>query len=306
MFKSKKNEFPCVNEKIYKELLKDRTTNKNICWATEIYTKYGDSYYPQEPITVDLLYRRNKKVVEPRIKKSKLEQKKRTKSSAEVFTPSWMCNEQNNLVDEKWFGRENVFNISRDKEWSAIKEKVEFPKEKDWKNYVSAVRLEVSCGEAPYLVSRYDTVSGQDIPIGQRIGLLDRKLRVVLENTTTEEEWFKWVIKAYESIYGFEYQGDNLLIARENLLYTFIEYTREKFKHDPSEEQIKKIVKIISWNMWQMDGIKMTAPFSERERVNTQISFFEEFIPKEPIPCTIYDWKEKKVIEFKSMVNGGV
>jgi hypothetical protein len=29
---------------------------------------------------------------------------------AEVFTPSWICNAQNNLIDNTWFGRDNVFN----------------------------------------------------------------------------------------------------------------------------------------------------------------------------------------------------
>ena len=53
---------------------------------------------------------------------------------------------------------------------------------------MDAQRLEISCGEAPYLVSRYDTVMGETIPISQRIGLLDRKLRVVSENTDTEEQ----------------------------------------------------------------------------------------------------------------------
>lgn len=38
------------------------------------------------------------------------------------------------------------------------------------------------------MVSRYDTVTGETISISQRIGLLDRKLRVVSENTETEEQ----------------------------------------------------------------------------------------------------------------------
>ena len=40
-------------------------------------------------------------------------------------------------------------------------------------------RMEITCGEAPYLVSRYDTTTGEPIPIGRRIGLLDRKLCVI-------------------------------------------------------------------------------------------------------------------------------
>lgn len=81
---------------------------------------------------------------------------------------------------------------------------------------MDARRIEVSCGEAPYLVSRYDTVTGDPIELFSRIGLLDRKLRVVTENASNESEWLKWAYRAYESVYGFEFQGDNLLLAREN------------------------------------------------------------------------------------------
>ena len=48
------------------------------------------------------------------------------------------------------------------------KEPVKFPKNKVWKDYIDARRMEVACGEAPYLVSRYDTVSGQEIPISEK------------------------------------------------------------------------------------------------------------------------------------------
>lgn len=61
---------------------------------------------------------------------------------------------------------------------------------KSWKAYVDERRLEIACGETPYLVSRYDTVSGKTIDLFNRIGL-DRKMRVIHENTSTEEEWFK-------------------------------------------------------------------------------------------------------------------
>ena len=88
-----------------------------------------------------------------------------TRDKAEVFTPSWVCNEQNNLVDAARFGRQNVFNRSSGKRWETILEPVQFPRDKIWKDYVDARRMEISCGEAPYLVSRYDTVSGDFIPV---------------------------------------------------------------------------------------------------------------------------------------------
>jgi len=116
--------------------------------------------------------------------------------------------------------------------------------------------MEITCGEAPYLVSRYDTTTGAFIPISQRIGMIDRKLRVISENTTTSGEWLKMAQEAYKNIYGYEWQGDNLLLAREALLITFIEYYTEKFGEKPQERSIKYIAYIIAWNIFQMDGLK--------------------------------------------------
>lgn len=293
-----------MSEELFNVLLMDRTTKKNICWATENYVFYGNAYYPQEPITRDLITGKNTKIIQPRVIKNSLEQNRRTKEKAEVFTPSWICNEQNNLIDEAWFGRKDVFNISENKSWKATEAPITFPKNKTWKKYVDDKRLEIACGEAPYLVSRYDTVTGQGIPLNERIGLLDRKLRIVNENTDTKDEWLKWTQRAYESIYGYEYQGDSLLIARENLLHTFIENMEAKFSHKPDEKQLINIAKIISWNIWQMDGITMVAPYSERNCINKQLSLFDLTTNKEPMPCKIYDWRGKTILEFKSLIKG--
>lgn len=296
-----------MSEKLFNILLKDRTTKKNICWATDLYVSYGTSYYPQEPITKELVTGINTKIVRPRVVKELEEQLIRTKDRAEVFTPSWVCNEQNNLIDEAWFSRKDVFNKTKDKSWITNKERIIFPENKSWKKYVDDKRLEISCGEAPYIVSRYDSVSGEEIPIEDRIGFLDRKLRVINENTLDEDEWFYWVKRAYESTYGYEYQGDNLLIARENLLYTFIENMEYKFGYRPHEKQLQAIARIISWNIWQMDGITMGVPYSEKDKENIQITIFDmmnstKVSEKEQIPCKIYDWRVNNSLEFKSMI----
>lgn len=66
--------------------------------------------------------------------------------------------------------------------------------------------------------------AGEAISLENRIGVLDRKLRIVNENTTEEDDWLKWAYRALQSTYGFEFQGDNVLIARVNLLMTFEEH----------------------------------------------------------------------------------
>ena len=207
-----------------------------------------------------------------------------------------------------------MFNFAQDKSWKTIADPIQFPQKKTWKKYVDARRLEVCCGEAPYLVSRYDTVTGQIIPIKDRIGLLDRKLRIVNENAANDEEWKQWVIRAFQSCYGYAFSGDNVLLARENLLYTFIEYTEKRTGQKPSLKELKKIAIIIAWNIWQMNGLTMTAPYSLARQAYQQLSLFdfwdtnEEEIQRQgtnEIPCRIFDWRTNESIEFRSMIQEG-
>lgn len=302
-----------LSPELLKILLSDKTTKKFIRWGSDNYQEYGPEYYADQEIKPELITGSNTVVIQPRVSKSEAEKSQRTRDKAEVFTPSWVCNEQNNLVDAAWFGRDDVFTINGEKSWNAVPDPVAFPRDKIWKDYVDARRMEISCGEAPYLVSRYDTVSGQTIEIANRIGLLDRKLRVVNENARDDEEWLKWTIRAFQSCYGYDYQGDNVLLARENLLYTFIEYTEHRMGRKPTLQELKKIANVIAWNIWQMNGLTMTAPYSLAEPAYKQMSIFDIFgidedgdgkeeAGSEEIPCKIYDWRSNESIEFRSMI----
>lgn len=266
------SQFPC---EVLKLLLKDHTRSnegspQNIFWATSDYEALGEGYQYDDPILPQLITGEHRGVIMPRVLKSRNSQSARAKEMAEVFTPSWICNMQNNLVDEAWFGRKDVFNTEKTSEmgehqWITTTEPIAFPKDKIWQDYVHDNRLEISCGEAPYIVSRYDVVTGEFIPLEQRIGLLDRKLRVVGENTDTPQHWFEWAREAYKSIYAYEWQGDNLLLARESMLVSFVEYYEHMFGKPPSIEAISAIANIIAWNVWQMDGIKGVIPNSCKE-----------------------------------------
>lgn len=304
------NELLNISEELLAELLRDHTTGKNIFWATDDYAALGQDYQYNAPITIPCITGENGKIIQPRILKSKEEQINRTKDKAEVFTPSWVCNAQNNLIDEAWFGRKNVFNheIPNRQTWTATTTPIVFPEGKTWKDYVRATRWEITCGEAPYLVSRYDTTTGAFIPINQRIGMLDRKLRVVSENTTTSGEWLKMAQEAYKNIYAYEWQGDNLLLARESMLMTFIEYYVDKFGVAPLTRSIKYIAYIIAWNVFQMDGLKGVVPNSCRHNQTViESSLFgdiettmicpgcqnESIIGHNGTACLIRDWGNK-------------
>lgn len=307
-----------LDREVLKRLLEDKTTKRNIIWATKDYLDYGDGFGERDEIKLSSITGLNCKVIQPRVAKAKDNQSSRTKDKAEVFTPSWICNEQNNLVDEQWFGRKDVFNTTKGNDWENVKEKIIFPNEKgkSWMDYVDARRMEVSCGEAPYLVSRYDAVSGEVLPVPRRIGLLDRKFRVINENVDDESTWNKWAFRAVQSVYGYEYQGDNLLLARENVLYTYIDNMEYKFGHSPELEQLKKIANVIAWNIWQMDGITLTIPFGAIKKERLQMNIFdfidmeedyegfdEEMEVIEPY-CKIKDWRSNISVEYSSLLKG--
>ena len=301
-------------EKVCMNLLKDHTTQQNIYWATDSYADLGEEFTFFAPITLDkitsyisdegvvatkeqydaiikqtpearLCYQ---EMIRPRAVKSKQEQTQRAKDKAEVFTPAWICNAQNNLIDEAWFGRkEGLFNAPDPNDphkWINNEEKILFPEGKTWQDYVADMRLEITCGEAPYLCNRYDAVTGEyNQDVKYRIGMLDRKLRIVSENTKDSKEWILWAKVALRSTYGFEWQGDNLLLAREALFFTFEEHYIARFGEKKFNQNKMRMMPgaayIISWNVWQMDGLTYGLPgyqpFVEEKRDKyVQLSLF--------------------------------
>ena len=321
----KENDLLKIDRSLLEILLKDKTSGKNIIWATDNYSKYGELYTSEKEIKIELITSRHGGIIKPRVEKSKEERLQRVRQKAEVFTPSWVCNLQNNLVDEVWFDRKGVFNIEKEHSWEATKEKIQFSDEKGktWQDYVNSNQLEITCGEAPYLASRYDTVTGEYIEVPNRIGLLDRKLRVVAENTDSREDWLKWAMVAVQSSYGFEWQGDNILIARENLLFDVAEHYEAKFNENLETQDLIDFAKIIAWNIWQMDGLKFVIPNSCCIEEIVEKDLFESHVISKPcegcklgygeksyfkhngIYCKIRDWKENKTLRFVDIMKEG-
>lgn len=312
-------EFPGVLE----ILLRDNTTKKNILWATESYEHLGHSYKKYSPITPKLITGANGDIIMPRVEKDDTLQKNRSKTMAEVYTAAWICNAQNNLIDDAWFSRTGVFNTEGTNSWNTNFDRILFPIGKNWMDYVQDTRLEMACGEAPYITSRYDATTGEFIEIQNRVGLLDRKLRVINENTESSGEWLKASQLAYKNIYGFEWQGDSLLIAREALLTTFIENFKFKFGKMPALASVTSISKVISWNIWQMDGLKGVIPYSCITDVEESFDLFgerqmnyrpcigcvkSEILKHNGIYCKIKDWSTKngKEVKFIELLKGRV
>ena len=288
-------------------LLADKTTKKNLMWATDAYRELGEDYERDQEMRGDLISGQKAGIIKTRAQKAAGKKSERTKQHAEVFTPLWIVQRMNDYADEVWFGRGNVFFNG-----ATPTAEIEFPPDKPWQTYVDSRRLEITCGEAPYLTTRYDVETGELIPVENRMGILDRKLRVVTENTQTEADWFKWAIRALESTYGYEFQGDNVLIARLNVLATFEEYFAARWQKLLNSSQFQRAINIVVWNIWQMDGLTRTIPYCRGHEKISQLTFYDLLNLEERIQvmaqtqprCIIYNWRACEPKEFTTIKAG--
>lgn len=285
-------------------LLSDRTTGKNIIWATDFYEKFGKNFLPKNSITPALVTGKYRTIIQPRATKSFAEQRQRTREKAEVFTPL-------NIVDK----------INKEVDKLGVNQR--FSK-KNWQDYVRELRLEIACGEAPFIVSRYDPTAhtSELIKLDRRVGFLDQKLKVTSRHCQNKKEWISWAKVAFKASYGYEWQGDNVLLARENLLYSFIDYYEAKFKKPPVLKLLEEFAEIISWNIFQMDGLKYVVPMtchSERKIIPGRLPLYKEtanIIEKQECEgcehnypkkhngkyVKIMDWNKNKVVMFIDIV----
>lgn len=248
-----------MNEELLKILLFDRTTQKNILWVA--------GRQADQEISL-----RDAREILPRIAKSDDEQALRSDEKAEIFTPREVVALMNRKVDEQ------------SKFWPV--------NSANWQEYVRELKLEICCGEAPFVISRYDVTTGEILKLAERVGFLDTKMQVVSEFCNNEAKWLTWAEQAYKSTYAYEWQGDSLLLARKNLLYSFVDYYNaqfpvQKISAQPSPEQMSMLIRvaeIISWNIFQMDGINYTVPRSTQK-------------------VAIRDWESGKVMEIGLLSN---
>lgn len=291
---------------LLRPLLEDKTTKTNILWATDAYQNLGPDYQRDKEIEASLITGEHSDVIKNRARKALEQQSERTRKHAEVFTPLWVCQKMVSHADTVWFGNADAF-----LENGRPAKQVCFPKRRKWQRYVDARRLEITCGEAPFLVNRYDAYTGEVIPQEQRQGILDRKLRVVRENAATEADWLRWTLRAFQSTYGYEFQGDNLLIARVNLLMTFEEALWARWQRKPTAGEYRQIIRAIVWNAWQMDGLTGKIPYCKADAFH-QVSLYEwlgsEAYQKhrdQQAHCRIADWRRKRSLEYLEVNKGG-
>ena len=190
--------------------------------------------------------------VMPRYLKAKDEQKSRTDESAEVFTPYELVKKMNDQTQKDFDGSVGDF----------IKKTV----------------LEVTCGEAPFLTTRYDAATGVEIPIEKRTGLLDRKLNCI-PAIIGKEGYVECATESLKASYGYELQDDSIFLARRNMLMTTIEHYEKVWGTTPDYETVLSWANIISYNIFRMDGVSLCLPETET-------------------PALVMNWEDGKMERF--------
>ena len=305
---------------------KGKTYIHNIIWATDSYVdqyrgdkRHRNPYSPTAEIRRELITGEHNLLIQPRAAKSREEQIKRTKDKAEVFTPLDVVKQMNGDVEQN----------------------LPLPPNHTWQDYLAAKWLEITCGEGPFITSRYDpTSSNKEIihpyNIKRRVGFLDRKMQKVNENCDNIDDWLHWAEVALKACYGYEFQGDSLLIARENVLMTMNDFYKVKFENNINLEsqaeadgglstaQLEHFAEIISWNIFQMDGLNYTIPLTgepaksgSTNNLSTtldknQISLFNlSSVTKKAKRTTakkslkyvkIMDWDKGRPIQFRNII----
>ena len=120
---------------------------------------------------------------------------------------------------------------------------------------------------------------------GSAVGLIFSPSRAVL--------WFRLEVGSNKL------HGTGLPLKRGSL-----PYSRASLDEEPDSGELRRIVNVICWNYWQMDGLTGMAPFSLIEsgvKAAEQLIMFD-FLPTQnteekdiivPLPCRIFDWRKR-------------
>lgn len=129
-------------------LLADKTTKRNIIWATDAYRSLDFPYERTQEIRPALITGEHSDVIKTRARKEMEQQSERTRRHAEVFTPLAVCRQMIGDVDAAYFGGADPFMAD-----GVPSARVSFPRRRKWQHYVAmhgglrspAARHPISC-----------------------------------------------------------------------------------------------------------------------------------------------------------------
>lgn len=186
---------------------------------------------------------------------------------------SW--NRKLNQLDEVWFQRSGVFNTPTAEGWIPAADPVYFEDPFHWKKYVNQ---QIYVPDLDWGAALTFAGTSENLPLNERMGQLDRELRLVNENVRSQQEWQKRTSTMLARMLGCAKDPIRLFRARLCVLETCREAFQARFGHLPSARDEKALAHIVARNLFQSEDELNTVPFQEMEET-LQLSLFEESLP---------------------------
>jgi hypothetical protein len=184
-----------------------------------------------------------------RCDKPKAEQRARTKRRAEVFTPTSVVAFMNDHAEA---AKCNV--------------PVEELDTVSWRDRIQLRALDSCCGEGAFTTTLYDPITGEDIPEPERVGILDRKLRLVVEHAPMSLAP-RYLLTALRTSYACDIMGDNVILARMNVYLAWLEAYRRAMGTPPSIAEMNEACEVICGTVMQVDALTGMLPASDLRAV---------------------------------------
>lgn len=184
-------------------------------------------------------------------------------------------NRKLNTLDAAWFGHEPAFNEESAQGWQTLSEPVAFDDPFHWKKYVTRPVFLFQAGHGQALVFRPFAQGAEPMQYGKRMGILDRRLRIISENTREESEWLRWAESALQSLYGTDVSPLAIFQARLSALVAVREAYAQRFGGQLPVREEKYMVTTLCWNLFQMDPRTGCSFPVEEKPAPVQLSLFE-------------------------------
>lgn len=282
----------CCPTRILVTLFKDCAAGRNIVWTDDECVEFGDGFIGDNGIAIEKITNFSSGAIKPHIAKKQGRRFERIMTRAGAIVPSWLFNRMNNSIDAVWLDMRDVSYVKNDVERNSGLKRIVFHEKsgRSGRVYVESHRPGITCGEASFAYSHYDTVTMDASPVGGRIGFSNRMLCVVSEKIGYCREWVRWAPAAPEASSGFEFQCCCLPTCI-NVFGTFWEHQRERWSAGMAEVETGQTVWILLWNILQLNGPICTMPANQMDIVVQFILFdYEELVQMHAKLANCFDY----------------
>lgn len=119
----------------------------------------------------------------------------------------------------------------------------------------------------------------------------------VFKNITSFSQWELTDLLAINELKDNK-AGHRALNKRSRVLTAeqYAEHLQARWQRKPTKDELQPIANIISWNLWQMDGLHLSVPGGKPQPETEQLDLFSIFGAAEPQPptvsCKVKNWRK--------------